>query len=65
MRHEMFTEALVKIVEKEEVLSMKWIVMLSLAFVILSLGAVYTLAIRYGGQWRILGKGRKNLGPGT
>ncbi|MEO1255933.1 MAG: hypothetical protein AAFY41_13775 [Bacteroidota bacterium] len=37
MRHEMFTEALVKIVEQEEVLSMKWIVTLTLLFIILSL----------------------------
>ncbi len=51
MRHEMFTEALVKIVEQEEVLSMKWVVTLTLVFVIFSLLAVYTFSYRL---WRPL-----------
>ncbi|SNS95044.1 Signal transduction histidine kinase [Ekhidna lutea] len=51
MRHEMFTEALVKIVEQEEVLSMKWIVTLTLLFIILSLLAVYTFSYKI---WRPL-----------
>lgn len=51
LRLEMFTESLVQFVEQEEVLSMKWIVTLTLLFIILALLAVYSFSYRI---WRPL-----------
>jgi signal transduction histidine kinase len=64
MRHEMFTEALVKIVEQEEVLSMKWIVTLTLIFVILSLLAVYSFSYRIWRPLEDIRMGAEKLGEG-
>lgn len=64
MRHEMFTEALVKIVEQEEVLSMKWIVTLTLIFIILSLLAVYTFSYRIWRPLEDIRSGAEKLGQG-
>lgn len=64
MRHEMFTEALVKIVEQEEVVSMKWIVTLTLIFVILSLLAVYTFSYRIWRPLEDIRSGAEKLGQG-
>lgn len=64
MRHEMFTKALVKIVEEEEVLSMKYIVMLTLAFVLLSLVAVYTFSYRIWRPLEDIRQGAERLGAG-
>ncbi len=65
MRHEMFTEALVKVVEQEEVLSMKWIVTLTLLFVILSLLAVYTFSYRIWRPLEDIRKGAEKIGQGN
>lgn len=64
MRHEMFTEALVKIVEQEEVLSMKWIVTLTLIFIIISLLAVYTFSYRIWRPLEDIRSGAEKLGAG-
>lgn len=64
MRHELFTESLMQVVEQEEVLSMKWIVTVTLAFVILSMIAVYTFSYQI---WRPLDdirKGADRIGSG-
>lgn len=65
MRHEMFTEALVNIVEKEEVLSMKWIVTLTLLFVILSLIAVFTFSYTIWRPLEDIRNGAERLGAGN
>ncbi|MEO9482561.1 MAG: HAMP domain-containing sensor histidine kinase [Ekhidna sp.] len=65
MRHEMFTEALVKVVEQEEVLSMKWIVTLTLLFVILSLLAVYTFSYRIWRPLEDIRTGAEKIGAGN
>ncbi|MEP1035564.1 HAMP domain-containing sensor histidine kinase [Ekhidna sp.] len=65
MRHEMFTEALVKVVEQEEVLSMKWIVTLTLLFVILSLLAVYTFSYRIWRPLEDIRAGAERIGAGN
>lgn len=65
MRHEMFTEALVKVVEQEEVLSMKWIVTLTLLFVILSLLAVYTFSYRIWRPLEDIRTGAERIGAGN
>lgn len=65
MRHEMFTEALVKVVEQEEVLSMKWIVTLTLLFVILSLLAVYTFSYRIWRPLEDIRTGAEKIGSGN
>lgn len=64
MRHEMFTEALVNIVEQEEVLSMKWIVTLTLLFVILSLIAVFTFSYTIWRPLEDIRTGAERLGSG-
>lgn len=64
MRHEMFTEALVNIVEEEEVLSMKWIVTLTLLFVILSLIAVFTFSYTIWRPLEDIRNGAERLGEG-
>ena len=64
MRHEMFTEALVDIVEEEEVLSMKWIVILTLAFVIISLVAVFTFSYNVWRPLEDIRLGAEKLGAG-
>lgn len=65
MRHEMFTEALVKIVEQEEVLSMKWIVTLTLLFIILSLLAVYTFSYKIWRPLEDIRAGAEKIGKGN
>lgn len=65
MRHEMFTEALVKVVEQEEVLSMKWIVTLTLLFIILSLLAVYTFSYRIWRPLEDIRTGAEKIGAGN
>lgn len=65
MRHEMFTEALVKIVEQEEVLSMKWIVTLTLLFIILSLLAVYTFSYKIWRPLEDIRIGAEKIGGGN
>ena len=65
MRHEMFTEALVNIVEEEEVLSMKWIVTLTLLFVILSLIAVFTFSYSIWRPLEDIRAGAEKLGQGN
>lgn len=65
MRHEMFTEALVKIVEQEEVLSMKWIVTLTLLFIILSLLAVYTFSYKIWRPLEDIRTGAEKIGAGN
>ncbi|WP_420317562.1 sensor histidine kinase [Ekhidna sp.] len=65
MRHEMFTEALVKIVEQEEVLSMKWIVTLTLLFIILSLLAVYTFSYKIWRPLEDIRSGAEKIGRGN
>ena len=65
MRHEMFTEALVKIVEQEEVLSMKWIVTLTLLFIILSLLAVYTFSYKIWRPLEDIRTGAERIGGGN
>lgn len=64
MRHEMFTEALVDIVEQEEVLSMKWIVVLTLVFVIFSLVAVFTFSYSVWRPLEDIRLGAAKLGSG-
>ncbi len=65
MRHEMFTEALVKVVEQEEVLSMKWIVTLTLLFIILSLLAVYTFSYKIWRPLEDIRTGAEKIGSGN
>ncbi len=64
MRHEMFTEALVDIVEEEEVMSMKWIVILTLVFVIFSLVAVFTFSYTIWRPLEDIRSGAEKLGAG-
>ena len=64
MRHEMFTEALVKIVEQEEVISMEWVTTLTLVFVILSLIAVYTFSYKLWRPLEDIREGASRLGSG-
>ncbi|MEM9337527.1 MAG: HAMP domain-containing sensor histidine kinase [Bacteroidota bacterium] len=64
MRHEMFTESLVKIVEQEEILSMKWIVTLTLTFVIISIMAVYTFSYSIWRPLEDIRSGAERLGAG-
>ena len=64
MRHEMFTEALVDIVEEEEVMSMKWIVILTLVFVIFSLVAVFTFSYTIWRPLEDIRAGAEKLGAG-
>ena len=64
MRHEMFTEALVNIVEEEEVLSMKWIVTLTLLFIVMSLIAVFTFSYTIWRPLEDIRSGAERLGQG-
>lgn len=64
MRHEMFTEAMVQVVEQEEVLSIKTIAILTLTFVILSLIAVYTFSYRIWRPLEDIREGADKLGSG-
>ncbi|GAB4232765.1 MAG: hypothetical protein Tsb0034_05660 [Ekhidna sp.] len=64
MRHEMFTESLVQLVEQEEVLSMKWIVTLTLLFIILSLLAVYSFSYRIWRPLEDIRNGAEKIGRG-
>jgi signal transduction histidine kinase len=64
VRHEMFTEALIKVVEEEEVLSMKMITIITLIFVVIVLVGVFTFAYNI---WRPLNDirlGAMKLGSG-
>lgn len=63
-RHEMFTESLMKYVEKEEVLSMQWVVALTLLFVIFSLVAVYTFSYKIWRPLEDIRYGAERLGAG-
>jgi len=65
MRHEMFTESLVQLVEQEEVLSMKWIVTLTLLFIILSLLAVYSFSYRIWRPLEDIRNGAEKIGRGN
>ena len=65
MRHEMFTESLVQLVEQEEVLSMKWIVTLTLLFIILSLLAVYSFSYRIWRPLEDIRTGAEKIGSGN
>ena len=65
MRHEMFTESLVQLVEQEEVLSMKWIVTLTLLFIILSLLAVYSFSYRIWRPLEDIRTGAERIGSGN
>lgn len=65
MRHELFTEALVKMVEQEEVLSMKWIVTLTLLFIILALLAVYTFSYKIWRPLEDIRTGAERIGKGN
>lgn len=64
MRHEMFTESVAKRVEKEEVISMKWVSTLTLVFVILSLVAVYVFSSKIWGPLEDIREGAAILGSG-
>ncbi len=64
MRHEMFTESLAKAIEQEELISMKWIVMLTLAFVIISIFAVYTFSYKIWRPLEDIRSGAEKLGAG-
>ncbi|MCP4458179.1 MAG: hypothetical protein GY816_09190 [Cytophagales bacterium] len=46
VRHEMFTETIVKTVEDEELLSRDWIIILTLTFVIVTLALAYVHSYR-------------------
>lgn len=65
MRHEMFTESLVQLVEQEEVISMKWIVSLTLLFIILSLLAVYTFSYQIWRPLEDIRSGAEKIGGGN
>ncbi len=64
IRHEIFTENLMKEVEREEVISMELIVTLTLVFVIFSLIAVYTFSFRIWGPLEDIRAGAEKLGAG-
>lgn len=64
MRHEMFTESLMQVVEQEEVLSMKWIVTLTLVFIILALMAVYTFSYQIWRPLEDIRDGAERIGSG-
>ncbi len=64
VRHERFTEALVKIVEKEEVLSMRWIVVLTLFFVITGLILAYMYSFKIWQPLDDIREGAVELGQG-
>lgn len=63
-RHELFTESLMKFVEKEEVLSMQWVVALTLLFVIFSIVAVYMFSYRIWRPLEDIKLGAERLGSG-
>lgn len=63
-RHENFTESLMKYVEKEEVLSMQWVVAFTLLFVIFSLVAVYTFSYKIWRPLEDIRTGAERLGAG-
>ncbi len=64
LRHEHFTEALVKLVEDEEVLSMNWIIILTLIFVIASLILAYIYSFRIWQPLEDIRRGAVDLGAG-
>jgi signal transduction histidine kinase len=64
VRHELFTEALVKIVEDEEVLSMNWIIVLTLIFVIAALILAYIYSFRIWRPLEDIRQGAISLGDG-
>lgn len=64
IRHEKFTESLLQAVEREEILSMKWIVTITLIFIILSLLAVYSFSYRIWRPLEDIRAGAERLGEG-
>lgn len=64
MRHEIFTENLMKEVERKEVISMELVVTLTLIFVIFSLIAVYLFSFRIWGPLEDIREGAERLGSG-
>lgn len=65
IRLEMFTESLVQFVEQEEVISMKWIVTLTLLFIILALLAVYSFSYRIWRPLEDIRSGAERIGRGN
>ncbi|MEP1097696.1 MAG: HAMP domain-containing sensor histidine kinase [Cyclobacteriaceae bacterium] len=65
MRHEIFTENLMKEVERKEVVSMELVVTLTLIFVIFSLIAVYLFSFRIWGPLEDIREGAERLGSGN
>ena len=65
IRLEMFTESLVQFVEQEEVISMKWIVTLTLLFIILALLAVYSFSYRIWRPLEDIRTGAERIGQGN
>ncbi len=64
MRHEIFTENLMKEVEREEVISMELVATLTLIFVIFALIAVYTFSYRIWRPLEDIRDGAEKLGAG-
>ena len=64
-RHEIFTENLMKKVEQEEIVSMKWVVVLTLCFVITSLAAVYIFSFKIWRPLEDIREGAERLGAGA
>ncbi len=64
IRHEIFTENLMKEVEREEVISMELVVTLTLVFVIFALVAVYTFSYRIWRPLEDIREGAEKLGAG-
>lgn len=64
IRHEMFTETLVKLVEEEEVLSMNWVIVLTLVFVILGIILAYIYSFRIWKPLDDIRVGAGKLGAG-
>lgn len=64
MRHERFTETMVKIVEKEEVMSMQWIIILTLVFVVAAMILAYFYSFRIWKPLDDIREGAVSLGKG-
>jgi signal transduction histidine kinase len=64
MRHEIFTESLMQIVEQEEVISMKWILTLTVLFIMVALVAVYFFSYQIWKPLEDIRDGAERLGSG-
>lgn len=65
VRHEMFTETVAQVIEQREVMSMKWIISITLIFIIIALVAVYAFSYRMWKPLEEIRLGAVELGSGN